>query len=126
MAMGGNVRRRPQRQPVSASRRILAVASRLRGLAGAVLGAQIVLLAQAALPSPSAAGCNMIPEPPVVFVGQRGSIDRGFIAPGDTIRVTIDTPDEAATRSAAAVDVDHLNVRVLVKPLTKGGSAQPS
>jgi len=94
------------------------------GLAAAVLGLSLALLAQAAFPSPSFAGCTTIPERPVEFVGQGARIDRGFIAPGDPVRITIDRPDDAKAGSAAAEGIGNVQVRVLVKPLTESGAGQ--
>src|SRR5262250_1348397 len=100
MAMAANMRGRSHRQPVSQDRRDVAVANLIRGIAGALLAAAVVLLA---LPAPTLAGCATIPKPPVEFAWRRGRIDRVFISPGDTVRITIDTPEDPTARSAAAM-----------------------
>ena len=118
------VRWRRERPTPSGRWRARAVACGAPGLAAAVLGSFLALLAPAALPSPSLAGCTTIPERPVEFVGRGARIDRGYIAPGDPVRITIDRPDDAKAGSTAAQGVDRVKVQVLVKPLTESEAPQ--
>jgi len=84
----------------------------VRGRAVAVLGAAVLWLT---LPAPSFAGCTNIPDPPVEFAWRGGTIDRAFLSPGDTVRVTINTPGDPTAKTAAAMNVGQ--VQVFVKPL---------
>jgi hypothetical protein len=68
------------------------------------------------------AGCNVIPDPPVFFAGERGFIDRAFLVPGEEVRISIDrrggSPGILDVNGDGRVDDGDVIVAIAFRALT--------
>jgi hypothetical protein len=78
--------------------------------------ALLAMLLASAPGNPAYASCNAVPDPPPVFFGVRGSIDRPFVSPDSDEVVTLQTAAPAEASSAHTLSSADLLITIFFKP----------